>query len=304
MTIVLFGSTELTAAVADFLHSHNYKISAIITVPQHFNISYSSKEITNNRFTDMHAWGSERKIPVITYENAAQAISKLQTLETDISFAIVVGWYHFIPTKLRALFPLGCAGFHASLLPKLRGGAPLNWALLNGLSETGVSFFKLGDGIDDGLLYAQEKFLIESDDYINDLIKKSQKSILRILDKYLPNLKEGHLLKYQQVGNPSYCGQRNPQDSLIDWEKPADSIIRLIKASSKPYAGAYSFLNAEKIIIWKAEVSPLEMYGIPGQIMVIASNIYIICGTAAILLKEADNYSYLAKSNHQRLSIL
>lgn len=105
-----------------------------------------------------------------------------------------------------------------------------------------------------------------------------------------------------QVGAPSYCGQRKPEDSLIDWTMPAIEILRLIRASSRPYAGAYTFLDNQKITIWKAQVSPLEILGVPGQILIVDGNAYIACGCGALLIKEADGVELLLRSNHKRMN--
>ena len=299
MNIVLFGSTDLTFSVANFLYENSYEIVAIVTAKEVFKISYKPEGVKNSRFVNMHAWGFERNIPIISYDNADQVIDELKEIKTD--FAIIVGWYHMVPKKLRDIFSTGCSGFHASLLPKLRGGAPLNWAILSDLKETGVSFFELSDGVDDGLLYDQEKFPINTSDYIEDLVDKSNLAIVEMLKRTLPKIINKENILSSQVGNPSYCGQRKPEDSLIDWTMPAIEILRLIRASSRPYAGAYAFLDNQKITIWKAQVSPLEILGVPGQILVVDGNAYIACGCGALLINEAEGMELLMKANHKRL---
>lgn len=300
MKIVLFGSTDLTLLVANFLYDNSYEISAIVTIPPVFNISYKQEGVINSRFVDMHAWGVVKNIKTFDYENVSQIIDKISNIKVD--FAIVIGWYHMVPKKLRDLFPIGCAGFHASLLPQLRGGAPLNWAILHGFKETGVSFFELSDGVDDGLLYAQESFIIKPSDYISDLIEKSEKKIIKILKENLSCIKENNFMKYQQVGIPSYCGQRIPEDSQINWNKSAEDILKLIKASSKPYAGAYSFLKKEKVIVWKAELSRIEVYGAPGQILIIDGKIHVVCKDGALMISDYQSAISLEKSNHMRIN--
>ncbi len=301
MNIVLFGSTDLTLSVAEFLYTNSYQIAAVVTVPQTFKISYKPEGVHNARFVDLDHWASEKNIPVINYVSADSAIDALKNFQTEESFAIVVGWYHMMPKKLRDIFPIGCSGFHASLLPKLRGGAPLNWALLLGHQEAGVSFFELSDGIDDGLLYDQMSFSIEKGDVIGTLVKKSEDAILQMLQRSLLKIQDGAIRKYEQEGLLSYCGQRSPEDSHINWKDDAEVILRLIKASSKPYAGAYSFLEEKRIIIWDASIADIEIHGIPGQIMIIQNKIYISCAKRAILLQDVEEKELLMKSNHKRL---
>lgn len=301
MNITVFGSTDLTLSVLDFLYDNSYKIKAVVSAPEIFKISYQPEGVKNSRFVDLRSWTEQRNISIISYDNSIHAIQELKTLGEDSDFAIVVGWYHMVPKKLRDFFSMGCGGFHASLLPKLRGGAPLNWAILSGLKETGVSFFELSDGVDDGLLYDQENFPIKPSDYIEDLVDKSRLAILTMLKRTLPRIINNEKILYSQVENSSYCGQRKPEDSLIDWNMSAIEILRLVRASSRPYAGAYTFLDNQKIIIWKAQVSPLEILGVPGQVLVVDGKAYIACGCGALHINEADGMELLMKANHKRL---
>lgn len=302
MNITVFGSTELTLSVLNFLYENSYKINAVVTTLEIFKISYQPEGIKNARFVDLRAWAEQKNIPTLIYDNPIQTIQELKTLGEDTNFAIVVGWYHMVPKKLRELFPMGCSGFHASLLPKLRGGAPLNWAILSNLKETGVSFFELSDGIDDGLLYDQESFLINPFDYIGDLVTKSRLAILKMLERTLPKIINKEKILYLQIGIPSYCGQRKPEDSLIDWTKlVVIDILRLIRASSRPYSGSYTFLEGQKIIIWNANLSSIEVCGVPGQVLIIDEIPYIACISGALLISEAEGMGLLMKSNHKRL---
>jgi methionyl-tRNA formyltransferase len=302
MNIIVFGSTDLTFSVLEFLYRNKYKVSAIVTVPQIFKISYQPKGIKNSRFIDLNSWAKQKNIPIFFYNNSNQIIKELQYSNIVTDFAIVVGWYHMVPSKLRNLFSNGCSGFHASLLPKLRGGAPLNWAILSDLKETGVSFFELSDGVDDGMLYDQEKFSIEPSDNISNIIDKSKLAILKMLKRTLPKIINKQNILRPQIGTPSYCGQRKPEDGLIDWKMPVIDILRLIRASSKPYPGAYTFLDNQKIIIWKAQLALLKILGVPGQISLINKIPYISCGNnESLLIDNADDIKLLLKSNHKRL---
>ncbi|MCZ6913319.1 MAG: formyltransferase family protein [Rickettsia endosymbiont of Ixodes persulcatus] len=299
MKIALFGATDLTLSVANFLFKNKYEISAIVTIPNIFNIGYDMNPIQNFRFADMSIWGNERKIPNFFYKNVQQTIRDILPLNSD--FAIVAGWYHLIPESLRLLFSKGCSGFHASLLPQLRGGAPLNWAILLGLKETGVSFFELSNQIDDGLLYAQRKFCIESQEDVSSLIKKTEFYILEMLREILPNISQGSHKKIQQVGVPSYGGQRRPEDSLINWRHSAEEILRLIRASTKPYTGAYTFFRAYKILIFKAVFNnQFNIVGFPGQLFKLFDEWYVSCRKGSI--KLLDFFSEVELKNQSRFT--
>ena len=299
MKITLFGCTDITKIIAEFLDNNGYEISAIVTSPEIFSISYSKEGVKNFRYVDLKPWADRKNIPIFLYVKPTQLISEIKKLKISSDFAIVAGWYYMLPKNIRNIFPKGCAGFHASLLPKLRGGAPLNWSILLGYKETGVSFYELSTGVDDGMLYDQKKFAIKEDDYIEDLIFKSHQAIINILKTTLPLIENGTISPSVQKGEPSFGEQRCPKDSQIIWDKPKEDILRLIRASSKPYSGSYSFLNEEKIKIWKATDSKINLFFNPGQIYFDETNIYVGCGNfSSIKILEADKKEILRKSNY------
>ncbi len=300
MNIVLFGSTDISLAVAEYLVRSAYNITAVVTTPASFKISYSRNGVHNSRHVDMMAWAAEHKIPSFLYENTDKLLQDLAGVEKD--FSLVAGWHHMIPARARALFPRGCAGFHASLLPLYRGGAPLNWALLSGEAETGVSFFELSDGIDDGDLYAQDRFPIDPEDDVGALVEKSAASIIKMMDDCMPSIVAGTHVRYAQTGTPSYCGQRKPEDSLINWHCSADEIITLIRASARPYPGAYTYLDGQKVVIWRAEHAAVKLLGAPGQILIVDENIYVVCGAGGVCLRSYDSDTPLVKAGQKRFS--
>jgi len=302
MKILLFGSSDTTRLVADYLYEHQYNLTTIVTNTESFKISYRPSGVKNSRYQNMKNWAQDKDVDILLYEDTNQLYNDLNHGGYD--FAIVAGWYHMIPKRIRALFPQGCAGFHASLLPKLRGGAPLNWALLLGHKETGVSCFELSDGVDDGPLYGQKKFLIDNGDNINDLIQKSNKAITNLLGDILPKLQNNRLEKYPQHGEPSYCGQRGPEDSKIDWQNSSNDILRLIRASTRPYPGAYSYIGDQKITIWSALAAEWNIHANPGQILIVDDSIYVGCRQGAIKLHSVDepehNLPLLVSKSHCR----
>ncbi len=308
MRLLLMGSTDLTHAIAEKLKSMQILPVGCSSVAPQFNISYSPKGVTNIRASNMQDWSSQNEIPFHHFENN----KNLKTFATDIraDFALVAGWYHMVPKSLRSLFPLGCAGLHASYLPDLRGGAPLNWAILSGREQTAMSLFELDDGVDDGLLYGQELFKIDKRETIQSLINKAEVAAIKLIERCIPNIATKSLIPYSQVGTPTYCQQRSPEDSRIHWNKSAVSIDRLTRAVGAPYNGAFSYFQNQKIIIWKTEpYSKTEIWGMPGQIALLpGENTPFVCtGDGILRLISVTNESgedylpILLKSGHQRL---
>jgi len=307
-SLLLLGSSDLTAAVAETLSSTDVPVGAVVSPSQEFRISYSPNGISNSRFFDMRGWCDANSCKFIPYEKPDDIVRAAK--ETGAVAALAVGWYHMVPARVRSVFPLGCLGIHASLLPKYRGGAPLNWAVLNGDSETGVSLFELSDGVDNGLLFAQESFLIEPNDYVGDLVRKVESVSMRMLAATVSDWLNGKLRGYEQIGAPTYSLQRQPSDGLIDWTLSAEAIRRLVRAVSRPYPGAYTYLDSRRIVIWRANVVDvaLHVYGACGQIARIPdlSAPLVVTGDGLLSIEEIEGdagFSLMdfARSHQRRL---
>lgn len=310
-TIVLIGASDVTLAVGTAVLEAGIGISCIITNKAEFDISYSPSKVRNYRSVDIHSWAIERHIPVFTGTDYDAALATIPA--SDRKLCLVAGWYHMVPRRFREAFELGCLGFHASLLPALRGGAPLNWAMLAGMTETGVSLFQLTDGVDDGGLFGQERFAIAHRATISDLVAASQEACAALAQKHLADILSGALTASPQTGTPSYSLQRSPADGRIDWLEPAERIDLLVRAVSHPYPGAFTELEGEKIIIWSTELlaDPIVVYGAPGQIARLPGldQIFVVTGTDPLGIIAATNISgedvlpQLRKAAHKRFAV-
>lgn len=266
MKVAIFGSTDLTLSCAEKIADMGLQIGAVVSAPRTFKISYAPQGRENKKFSDMEKWAKEKNIPHHLYEDTKTT----QEFFTDhpCDLALVIGWYHMVPKALRGIFSKGCLGLHASLLPQLRGGAPLNWAILQDLPETGVSLFVLEDGVDDGDLYGQKSFLLSKGETITTLLEKAEQVTLSLLEECLPGILNGKVQAVAQTGIPSYGAQRAPEDGKITWKMSVHEIDRLVRAVTYPYPGAYCHLGDEKITIWEARpYDAVKIYAAPGQIM-------------------------------------
>jgi methionyl-tRNA formyltransferase len=255
MRIVFFGATELGYKCCRLIIEKELaEIVGIFTMPRQFNISYAATPVTNLLHKDFHKFEEKYKIPVIEVTGKMHRYKKpLQALHPD--FLLVVGWYYMISKSLRQIAPLGCAGIHASLLPKYRGGAPLVWALINGEEKAGVSLFYFEDGVDDGDIIAQEKFQIDEEDTIKDVMLKATDASLSLIKKNIPLITDGSAPRIpQNHTDATYVPQRKPEDGLIDWSWDSKRIHNFIRAQTKPYPGAYTIINDKKILIWDANI--------------------------------------------------
>lgn len=254
--IVFFGATALGYLCCERLIKNGIAISAIFTIPKQFNISYAGdKPVNNVLHQDFHELGEIYNIPVVSVEGKMNAYVEVLAGYSP-ALMIVVGWYYIIPKSLREIAPLGCVGIHASLLPKYRGGAPLVWAMINGEKETGISLFHFDDGVDTGDIVAQKKLTINTEDNISHLLKKVEVASIEIVDEFIPMLLNGTAPRLKQDHNDATeYPQRKPEDGEIDWRWNDEQINNFIKAQTKPYPGAFTYVNGRKLMLWDAEIN-------------------------------------------------
>lgn len=290
-TVLLLGGTDLTLAIARHFVDAGIALAGVVSPLPEFRISYSSTSVHNTRYVDLSEWCRDRRIPFMLYQTTD--VLEQAALDSGAAAALVAGWYHMVPARVRRAFSCGCVGIHASLLPRYRGGAPLTWALLNEESEAGVSLLELGEGVDDGPLYDQRRFPIAAHDYIGDLVAKAEAVTLEMLRETFPNILSGALQPRPQHGEPLYCLQRQPSDGIIDWRRPAADIARLVRAVSRPYPGARTVFESTEVTIWRACVAESKpvVHGVPGQIVRLrefGTSPGIVTGSGVLLLEEVE----------------
>ena len=310
MKATVFGATDLSMAALETIAAlDGIEIGACIGAPPTIEASFVPGGRPNTRHVDLCEWAEREAIPSLEYRNPDALLEFCRAHQSDI--AVVAGWYHMIPTRVRSEFTHGAVALHGSLLPKFRGGAPLNWALLSGSEETGISLFELSDGVDEGPLYGQRRIGISSTTTISDLIEATTALGLELLRDCLPGIADGTLQPVPQVGAPSYCLHRSREDGRIDWNAEADSIDRLIRATTRPYPGAFTTLDGDEILIWAAELvadapqihsPPGGIVRIPGYdgILIVARN-GCIMPTDASLSSGGDALAVLSRAAFRRL---
>lgn len=211
---------------------------------------------------------AETQVLFVERTDNSDFIGLLRTLSPDI--ILVIGWSQIVGSELRALARHGCVGFHPSLLPALRGRAVIGWTILLGLKETGATLFQINDGVDDGPILAQRRIALDDRENVSSLANKLSAALEEMICELLPRLRSGDTnAKEQPKTGVSYCARRTAADSLIDWQTGRESIDRLIRASSRPYAGAFTFTRKRKVTIWSAEpwVQQIPTYAASGQIV-------------------------------------
>src|ERR1041384_7526612 len=190
--------------------------------------------------------------------------------ELDLDYIIAVKWRTMIPQNVITRARGGLVVFHASLLPKYRGFAPVNWPLINGERETGVTMFYAAEEMDAGDIIDQRARTITDEDDAGTLDCWLNETVEQMLDENLPRLAAGTAPRIKQDhAQATYTIWRSPEDGRIDWRQPTRSIFNLIRGLTAPYPGAYTLLDGRKLILWSAGVAdePRRYVGrIPGKV--------------------------------------
>ena len=266
MRLILLGATRFSREILENLYAHGFTVELLFTIPEEFSISYSDKKVRNYNFDpELRTVAKANKIPVLEVETTGSRLSDyrdtIQAAAPDV--ILVVGWYYMVPQRIRELARYGAWGIHASLLPKYAGGAPLVWAMINGEPEVGVTLFRLGDGVDDGDIIAQRAFSIDARETIREVYEKATIASKSVLTKSLEQIDQVTFTP-QDKSKIEVYPQRKPADGLIDWSWDAARIGRFIRAQTRPYPGAFTVINGNKVVLWDADVEE-AMDEIPGR---------------------------------------
>lgn len=201
--------------------------------------------------------------------------------------AVVVAYGRLLPKTLIDLFPKGVINIHFSLLPQLRGAAPMQHALLNGLQKTGVTSFYIEEGLDSGPCLVQKEIPIDAAETISTLENKLIALGLNVLEETLQGIKSGTLQAAPQQGAVTLAPPLQKQDYAIDWNRPAIFIQRQVRALAK--LGAFTFLpNGKRLLILNADCMNEASSQTPGTVLALAKGkgIVVQCQDQPLLLTE------------------
>jgi len=188
--------------------------------------------------------------------------------EADPRIGLCCGWTQLITADVREIPDDGILGFHFSPLPRGRGGAPVNWQIINGHDEVGVSLFRLVGEVDHGEIFGQTTVPIETRDDVSTVYNRLTNATCSVLDEVLPQIATRSIEPTEQsFEHASYYPRRKPVDGLIDWERSADKQFNWIRAQTKPYPGAFTFYEGKKVTIWQSTPRDEKTDAVSGTVL-------------------------------------
>lgn len=279
--IVLAGSVYSTRRTLQALLRHRMNLVGVLGLS-------AQKAAHVSGYTRLDDLLENTGIPYADFENINEnrVAEQLKIWQPDLFF--VVGLSQLVKPDLMALPRIGCVGFHPTRLPEGRGRAPIAWLILE-QRQGAATFFLMNEAADAGPILVQEPFEVTREDDAGSVIDKMEKALEKALDTWLPQLRAGHWNPQpQDASRATLYGRRAPEDGYIDWTRNADEIVRLIRASSRPHPGAYTYVNDAKLIIWKAEPEPhLPVKGVVGRVLDITPRgVLVQTGQGLIWLTE------------------
>lgn len=209
-------------------------------------------------------------------------LENLHRLKPD--YIVVVAYGRILPKEIIHLPKYGCINLHASFLPKYRGAAPINHAIIHGEKVTGITSMLMDEGLDTGPMLLIKKIDIEEDDTAGTLTERLSIEAGKILMPTLEGFAQGTLEPVTQKGESSYAPVLLNKDCCIDWSLPADKIACQIRGLC-PKPGAYCFFNGKRIKIIRAEAQ--EGQGEPGIVKTVTKD-KLLVGTGSGLLSIAE----------------
>ena len=254
MNILFMGTPDFAQESLKSLVEANYNIIGVVT-----NVDKPKGRGMKMIATPVKEYAIEKNIPIYQPEkvrNNTKFIDKIKELNPDV--ICVVAYGKILPKEILDIPKLGCINVHASILPKYRGAAPIQWAVLNGDKETGVTTMYMDIGMDTGDMILTEKTLIGEEETTGELWDRLSKMGGKLLVETLKQIEQGTVTRIKQSEDFTMAPMLNKEMSKIDWEnKTAFEIHNLVRGLN-PIMGAYSFLNGKKIKLWKVKVRNKE----------------------------------------------
>jgi methionyl-tRNA formyltransferase len=297
MKIILFAHQNWGIRTIETILKTSHEILQVFTHPMdmdpHEKVWYGSVK-TKCLEQDLNV--EERKNLI---ENDVELIKRLRP-----DLILSVGWRKLIPKSVLDMPKYGSINLHDGLIPKYRGFAPINWAIINDEKEVGLTLHYIDETADTGDILLQRKIPIDPEDTATTVYNKLLDLTPKMISDILSQIESNSIKPQPQKKLEGFfCARRFPEDGKIDWTDDRETIYNLIRALSDPYPNAYCYLDGQKIYIKKAKLSASDYRGKPGRICSInEEGVVVTCGSnhkenQALLITEIGIDKKLYKPN-------
>lgn len=284
MRVIFMGTPDFAVNTLEAVVAAGYEVVLVVSQPD--KAVGRSKAL---KYTPVKTCALSHGIEVYQPERVREpeCIAYLKKYQPDI--IIVEAFGQIIPKEILEMPPYGCINVHASLLPKYRGAAPIQWAIINGEEVTGVTTMRMDEGLDTGDMILKEEVPIRGDDTGGSLFEHLAVVGASLCVKTMQAIEAGTAVYTpQEDGAATHVGKIQKELGNIDWSKTVESIECLIRGLD-PWPSAYTRLGDKTLKIWKARVASHEIKGAPGDIVSAdKKRIYVQAGNGVLELLEVQ----------------
>lgn len=281
LRIVFMGTAKLSCdSLRGLLELPDFQVAAVVTQPDR-----PKGRDLKLQPSPVKELGLQAKLDVLQPERVRGEAFLKELCRLRPELIVVVAYGQILPPDILNLPRFGCLNVHTSLLPRYRGAAPIQWAILNGDAETGVTIMKMDAGLDTGGILTQARTPIRQEDTAETLHDRLARIGAELLARTVPDYVAGRIAPQDQpVEGVSYAPKIKKQDGCIDWNQPALTIWNRVRGLV-PWPGAFSFLPSRSqplmLKIWRAEI--VDCSGPPGELLrADKSGIVVGCGDMAL----------------------
>lgn len=249
MKLAFVTCVQIGLSCMEAIYEIGGSLDLIISIPDE-----KAKKKSGRIYVDDFAEKHNISVLKTNHINDEVAINTIKKHNVDWLF--IIGWSQIASKEVIDAPNLGAIGAHPTLLPVGRGRAAIPWAIIKGLDKTGVSFFKMDEGVDTGLILGQEEIPIATDEIATTLYEKVNMAHETLIKKLYKALKENKVIgKRQDESKATYWEGRKPKDGEITTQMTILEADRLVRATTKPYPGAFFIERDKKVIIWQGHYS-------------------------------------------------
>lgn len=283
MRVIFMGTPDFAVPTLQAVIDAGHELAAVFTQPD--KAKGRGKAVV---YTPVKEKALEYHIPVYQPVKVRdpEVIEQIRQMKPDV--IVVVAFGQLLPKTLLDIPPYGCINVHASLLPKYRGAAPIQWAVINGEKISGVTTMYMAEGLDTGDMILKEEVMLDEKETGGSLHDKLSVIGAALLVKTLNMLKEGTAVREKQDDSlkGQYAKMLDKHMGAIDFNEPAEKIERLIRGLN-PWPSAYTKLNGKTCKFWLADVDSRDYDGVCGEVVKVTKNDFVIkTGQGGLIVKE------------------
>lgn len=300
LNIVFMGTPDFARDSLKALVEAGHNIKLVVTNPDKPK-GRGMKMIAS----DVKIYAEEHNLKVVQplrVKNNPEFVQELKEINPDI--ICVVAYGRIIPKEILDIPKYGCINVHGSLLPKYRGAAPIQWAVLNGDKETGITTMFMDEGMDTGDMILKEVVKIEEDETTGELWDRLSLIGGKLLIKTIEQIENNTFKREKQPDEFTIAPMLKKEIAKIDWDNKTSQELKNLIRGLNPFMGAYTYLKDKKIKLWKVEKLDLKCNAKPGEVIASSNKeglvIATVDGAISVLEIQGENSKKMSISDYLR----